>query len=87
MKEIDFTWINNDIPTNTEFDLDDEEFFPLPGFDNNCFNKVNEVASSATKTGEEGNVLKVLLSTSKPMEVPSSQEDVNSEIPPSISTI
>ncbi|CAI9294034.1 unnamed protein product [Lactuca saligna] len=87
LKDIEFTRFSDDIPTNTELDLDDEEFGPLPGFASSCFNKVNEVASSATKTGEVGNVLKILLSTSKPMEVPSRQGDVNSEIPPSVSTI
>ncbi|CAI9264320.1 unnamed protein product [Lactuca saligna] len=87
LKEIDFTGISDDIPTNTELDLDDEEFGPLPGFASGCFNKVNEVASSATKTGEGDNALKNFLSTSKPMEVPSRQGDVNLEIPPSVSTI
>ncbi|CAI9298701.1 unnamed protein product [Lactuca saligna] len=87
LKEIDFTGISDDIPTNIELDLDDEEFGLLPGFASSYFNKVNEVASSATKTGEEGNVLKILLSTSKPLEVASSQGDVYSEIPPSVSTI
>ncbi|CAI9269313.1 unnamed protein product [Lactuca saligna] len=84
---IDFTGISDDIHTNIELDLDDEDFGHLPEFASSCFNKVNEVAPSATKTGEESNVLKILLSTSKPMEIPSSQGDVNSEIPPSVSTI
>ncbi|CAI9300114.1 unnamed protein product [Lactuca saligna] len=87
LNEIDFTRISDDILTNIELDLDDEEFGPLPGFARSCLNKVNEVASSATKTREQGNVLKSFLSTSKPMEVASSQGDVNSDIPPSISTI
>ncbi|CAI9281841.1 unnamed protein product [Lactuca saligna] len=87
LKEIDFTRISDDIPTNIELDLDDDEFCPLSGFDSNCFGKVNEVASSATKTGEDSNVLKILLSSSNPLEIPSGQRDVNSEIPPSVSTI
>nr|KAJ0205637.1 hypothetical protein LSAT_V11C500230170 [Lactuca sativa] len=87
LNEIDFTGINDDIPTNIEFDLDDEEFGPFPGIPNNCPNKVDEVASSATKTRDEGDILKILLSTSKPLEVTSSQGDVTSEIPPFVSSI
>ncbi|CAI9279905.1 unnamed protein product [Lactuca saligna] len=87
LKEIDFTGFSDDIPTNIELDPNDEEFGPLPGFLSSCLNKVNEVASSATKTREEGNAIKIPLSTSKPMEDASSQGDVMSEIPPSVSTI
>ncbi|CAI9269849.1 unnamed protein product [Lactuca saligna] len=87
LKEIYFTGISDDIATNIEHDLDDDEFGPIPGFDNDCFRKVNEVASSATKTGEDNNVLKIFLSSSKTLEIPSCQRDVNSKIPPSISTI
>ncbi|CAI9285716.1 unnamed protein product [Lactuca saligna] len=87
LKEIDFTRFCDDIPKNIELHLNDEEFGPFPGFLNNCLNKINEVASSATKPREEGNALKILLSTSKPMEDASSQGDVMSEIPPSVSTI
>nr|KAJ0212549.1 hypothetical protein LSAT_V11C400209630 [Lactuca sativa] len=79
LKEIDFTGINDNIPTNTEFDLSDENF-DIPS---SRVNKVDEVVSSATKTRDEGNVLKILLSTSKPLEVASSQGD----IPPSVSFI
>ncbi|CAI9269372.1 unnamed protein product [Lactuca saligna] len=86
-KEIDFTRISDHIPTNIEFDLDDEEFGPFLGIASRCPNKVNEVASSATKTREEGNVVKILLSTSKPLEVASSQGDVRLEIPPFVSSI
>ncbi|CAI9266271.1 unnamed protein product [Lactuca saligna] len=87
LKEIDFTWISDDIPTNIEFDLDDEEFGPFLGIPSSCPNKVNEVASSATKTREEGNILKILLSTSKTLEVASSQGNVTSKIPPFVSSI
>ncbi|CAI9283945.1 unnamed protein product [Lactuca saligna] len=68
LKEIDFTGISDDLPSNIELDLDDEEFGPLPGFDNSCFRKFNEVAPLATKTGEEINALKIFLSASKPLE-------------------
>ncbi|CAI9271189.1 unnamed protein product [Lactuca saligna] len=68
LNEIDFTGMNDDISTNIEFDLDDEEFGPFPGIPSSCPNKVDEVASSATKTRDEGNILKILLSTSKPLE-------------------
>nr|KAJ0219910.1 hypothetical protein LSAT_V11C200051170 [Lactuca sativa] len=87
LKEIDFTGISDDILINIEFDLDDEEFGPFPGIPTSCLNKVDEVASSATKTRDEGNVLKILLSTSKLMEVASSQGDVTSEIPSFVSSI
>ncbi|CAI9276901.1 unnamed protein product [Lactuca saligna] len=87
LKEINFTGISDDIPTNIELDIDDDEFGPFPGFDNNCFRKVNEVASSATKTKEDSNVLKILLSASKPLEISSGQRDVNLEIRPSVSTV
>ncbi|CAI9277536.1 unnamed protein product [Lactuca saligna] len=78
LKEIDFTGINDDIPTNIEFDLGDENFDPFLEIPNSRVNKVNEVASLATKTRDEGNVLKILLSTSKPFEVAPSQGDVTS---------
>ncbi|CAI9261273.1 unnamed protein product [Lactuca saligna] len=87
LKETDFRGFSDDISTNIELALNDEEFGPLPGFLNICLNKVNEVASSATKAREEGNGLKIILSTYKPMEDASSQGDVMSEIPPSVSTI
>ncbi|CAI9304503.1 unnamed protein product [Lactuca saligna] len=87
LKEIDFTGISDDIPTNIEFDLNDEYFGPFPGIPSSCLNKFDEVASSATKIREEGNVLKNFLSTSKPMEVASSQGDVTSDIPPFVSSI
>ncbi|CAI9262682.1 unnamed protein product [Lactuca saligna] len=77
LKEIDFTGFSDDIPTNIELDLNDEEFGLHPGFPNSCLNKVNEVSSSATKTREEGNALKILLSTTKTMEVASSQGEGN----------
>ncbi|CAI9299628.1 unnamed protein product [Lactuca saligna] len=54
LKEIDFTGFSDDIPTNIEFDLDDEEFDPFPGI-RSCPNKIDEVASLATKTRDEGN--------------------------------
>ncbi|CAI9292063.1 unnamed protein product [Lactuca saligna] len=76
LKEIDFTGISDDILTNIEFDLDDEEFGPFPGIPRGCTNKVNEVTSLATKTRVEGNTLKILLSTSKPLQVTSRQGDV-----------
>ncbi|CAI9272871.1 unnamed protein product [Lactuca saligna] len=87
LKEIDFTGINDDIPTNIEFDLGDEDFDPFLDIPNSGVNKVNELASLATKTRDEGNVLKILLSTSKPLEVAPSQGDVTSEIPPSVSLV
>ncbi|CAI9302472.1 unnamed protein product [Lactuca saligna] len=87
LKEIDFTGINDDIPTNIELDLDNDEFGPFSGLDSECFRKVNEVASSATKAGEDSNVLKILLSSSKPLEISSTQGHVNSEIPPSVSIV
>ncbi|CAI9290633.1 unnamed protein product [Lactuca saligna] len=87
LKEINFTGISDDIPTNIEFDLDDEEFGPFLGIPSSCPNKVDEVASLATKTRDEGNTLKILLFTSKPLEVTSSQGDMTSEIPPFVSSI
>ncbi|CAI9271279.1 unnamed protein product [Lactuca saligna] len=36
LKEIDFTGISDDILTNIEFDLDDEEFGPFPGIPSSC---------------------------------------------------
>ncbi|CAI9302500.1 unnamed protein product [Lactuca saligna] len=53
LKEIEFTRFSDDIPTDIELDLNDEEFGPLPGFPNSYLNKFNEVASSATMTREE----------------------------------
>ncbi|CAI9277871.1 unnamed protein product [Lactuca saligna] len=50
-------------------------------------NKVNEVASLATKTRDEGNSLKIMLTSSKPLEITTSQGDVTLEIPPSVSPI
>ncbi|CAI9287721.1 unnamed protein product [Lactuca saligna] len=41
-KEIDFTGINDDTPTNIDLDLDDEEFGPLPGFASSCLNNEPE---------------------------------------------
>ncbi|CAI9284447.1 unnamed protein product [Lactuca saligna] len=76
LKEIDFTGINDDIPTNIEFDLGDENFDPFLEIPNISVNKVNAVASLATKTRNEGNVLNILLSTSNPLEVAPSQGDV-----------
>ncbi|KAL7597552.1 hypothetical protein Lser_V15G22580 [Lactuca serriola] len=87
LKEIDFTGFNDDIPTNIEFDLGDEDFDCLLNIPSSRANKVNEVASLATKTRDEGNFLKILLSTSKPLEVSTSQGDVRSEIPPSVSLV
>ncbi|CAI9296806.1 unnamed protein product [Lactuca saligna] len=87
LKEIDFTGINDDIPTNIEFDLGDEDFDPFLDIPSSRVNKVNDVASLATKTRDEGNFLKILLSSSKPLEVATSQGDVTSEIPPSVSLV
>ncbi|CAI9295065.1 unnamed protein product [Lactuca saligna] len=87
LKEIDFTEINDDIPTNIEFDLGDEDFDPFLDIPSSRVNKVNKVASLATKTRDEGNVLKILLSTSNPLEVAQSQGDVTSKIPPSVSLV
>ncbi|CAI9300211.1 unnamed protein product [Lactuca saligna] len=83
LKELDFTRISDDIPSSIELNLDDDEFGPLPGFDSRCFKKVNEVTQLATETWEDVSALKILLSSSKPMEVSSSPRDVDSEIPPS----
>ncbi|CAI9282548.1 unnamed protein product [Lactuca saligna] len=83
LKDLDFTGINNDdIPSNFDLDLDDDEFGPLPGFDDRHFRKVNEVAQPATKTGDDVNALKILFSSSKPMEYSSRLRDVVSGIPP-----
>ncbi|CAI9283661.1 unnamed protein product [Lactuca saligna] len=87
LKEIDFTGINDDIPTNIEFDFGDEDFDPFLDIPGSRVNKVNEVASLATKTRDKGNFLKILLSTSKPLEITTSQGDVTSEIPPSVSPV
>ncbi|CAI9262297.1 unnamed protein product [Lactuca saligna] len=87
LKDIEFTWISDDLPSSIELNLDDDDFGPFPGFDNRCFKKVNEVAQPATKTGEDVNALKNFLSSSKPMEGSSSQRDVISEIPPYDSTV
>ncbi|CAI9301887.1 unnamed protein product [Lactuca saligna] len=87
LNEIDFTGIDDAIPTNIEFDLGDEDFDPFLDIPNSHVNKVNEVASLATKTRDEGNVFKILLITSKPLEIAPSQGDVTSEIPPSVPLI
>nr|KAJ0226544.1 hypothetical protein LSAT_V11C100003850 [Lactuca sativa] len=87
LKEIDFTGINDNIPANIEFDLNDEDFDPFLGIPSSRANKVNEVVSLATKTRVEEDSLKILLSTSKPLEVTTSQGDVTSEIPPSVSLV
>ncbi|CAI9300145.1 unnamed protein product [Lactuca saligna] len=87
LKEIEFTRINDDIPTNIEFDFGDEDFDPFLDIPSSRTNKVNEVASLATKTREEGNSLKILLSTTKPLEITTSQGDVTSEIHPSVSHV
>ncbi|CAI9303806.1 unnamed protein product [Lactuca saligna] len=87
LKEIDFTGINDDIPTNIEFDFGDEDFDPFLDIPSSHANKVNEVASLATKTRSEGNSLNILLSSSKPLEITTSQGDVTSEIPPSVSPV
>ncbi|CAI9274410.1 unnamed protein product [Lactuca saligna] len=87
LKAIDFTGINDDIPTNIEFDFGDEDFDPFLDIPSSRVNKVNGVASLATKTRDEGKFLKILLSTSKPLEVTTSQGDVTSEIPPSVSLV
>ncbi|CAI9282309.1 unnamed protein product [Lactuca saligna] len=63
LKEIDFTGINDDIPTNIEFDFGDEDFEPFLDIPSSRVNKVNEVASLATKTRDERIFLKILLST------------------------
>ncbi|CAI9260921.1 unnamed protein product [Lactuca saligna] len=70
LKEFDFTGISDNILTNIEFDHGDEDFGYFPGIPSSCVSKVDEVAASATKTRDEGNVLKILLSISKPLEVP-----------------
>ena len=87
LNEFDFTGINDDVPTNIEFDLNDEDFDPFLGITSSSANKVNEVVSLATKTRVEENSLKILLSTSKPLEVTTSQGDVTSEIPPFVSLV
>ncbi|CAI9285362.1 unnamed protein product [Lactuca saligna] len=87
LNEFDFTGINNDIPTNIEFDLNDEDFDPFLGITSSHANKVNEVVSLSTKTRAEEDSLKILFSTSKPLEVTTSQGDVTSEIPPSVSFV
>ncbi|CAI9263811.1 unnamed protein product [Lactuca saligna] len=63
LNEIDFTGINDDIPTNIEFDFGDEDFDPFLDTPSIHANKVNEVASLATKTRSEGNSLKILLTS------------------------
>ncbi|CAI9289169.1 unnamed protein product [Lactuca saligna] len=70
-----------------DFDFGDEDFNPFLDIPSSRVNKVNELASLATKTRDEGNFLKILLSTSKPLEDTTSQGDVTSEIPPSISLV
>ncbi|CAI9303199.1 unnamed protein product [Lactuca saligna] len=65
LKEIDIRGINDDIPTNIEFDFGNENFDPFLEIPSSCVNKVNEVSSLATKNRDEGNVLKILLSTLK----------------------
>ncbi|CAI9270021.1 unnamed protein product [Lactuca saligna] len=87
LNEFDFTGINDDIPTNIEFDLNDEDFDPFLSITSSSANKVNEVVSLATKTRAEEDSLKILFSTSKPLEVTTSQGDVTSEIPPSVSFV
>ena len=63
LNEFDFTGINDDVPTNIEFDLNDEDFDPFLGITSSRANKVNEVVSLATKTRVEEDSLKILLST------------------------
>ncbi|CAI9284612.1 unnamed protein product [Lactuca saligna] len=87
LNEIDFTGINDDIPTNIEFDFGDEDFDPFLDTPSSHANKVNEVTSLATKTRSEGNSLKILLTSSKPLEITTSQGDVTLEIPPSVSPV
>ncbi|CAI9277306.1 unnamed protein product [Lactuca saligna] len=87
LKEIDFTGINDDIPINIEFDFGDEDFDHFLDIPSSHANKVNEVASLATKTRDEGNSLKITLSSSKPLEITTSQGDVTSKIPPSVSPV
>ncbi|CAI9278115.1 unnamed protein product [Lactuca saligna] len=87
LNEIDFTGINDDIPTNIESDFGDEDFDPFLDTPSSHANKVNEVASLATKTRSEGNSLKILLTSSKPLEITTSQGDVTSKIPPSVSPV
>ncbi|CAI9269641.1 unnamed protein product [Lactuca saligna] len=70
LKAIDFTGNSDDITTHIEFDLSDEDFGPFPKIHSNRENKVDEADSSAAKAREEGNSLKILLSCSKPLEVP-----------------
>ncbi|CAI9271928.1 unnamed protein product [Lactuca saligna] len=70
-----------------DFDLGDEDFDPFLDIPSSHVNKVNEVASLATKTRDEGNVFKIVFSTSKPLEIAPSQGDVTSEIPPSMPLI
>ncbi|CAI9290955.1 unnamed protein product [Lactuca saligna] len=89
LKEIDFIGISGDLPSSIELNLDDDEFGPLPGFDNRCFKKVNEVVQPITKTGEDVNALKILFSSSKPMEVSSDSRlgvPSVSQAPPVLST-
>ncbi|CAI9287687.1 unnamed protein product [Lactuca saligna] len=81
LKEIDFTGINDDIPTNIEFDFGDEDFDPFLDTPSSHANKVNEVASLATKTRSEGNSLKILLTSSKPLEITASQGYLNLRLP------
>ncbi|CAI9282475.1 unnamed protein product [Lactuca saligna] len=87
LKETDFTGINDDIPTNIEFDFGDKDFDPFLDIPSSRVNKVNEVASLATKNRDEGNLLKIMLSTSNPMEITTSQGDVTSEIHPSVTRL
>ncbi|CAI9271259.1 unnamed protein product [Lactuca saligna] len=83
LKDLDFTGINNDnIPSNLDLNLDDDDFGPLSGFDDRHFKKFNEVVQLATKTGDDVNALKILLSSSKPMEDSSRLRHVVSRIPP-----
>ena len=80
---MDFTGINNvDISSGLDLNLDDDDFCPLSGFVDRHIRKVNEVAQLATKAGNDVNALKILLSSSKPMEDSSSLRNVVSGTPP-----
>ncbi|CAI9263135.1 unnamed protein product [Lactuca saligna] len=83
LKDLDFTCINNDdIPSCLDLNLDDDDFGLLSGLDDCHLKKVNEFFQPATKTGDDVNALKIMLSSSKPMEDSSRIRDVVSWIPP-----
>ncbi|CAI9291839.1 unnamed protein product [Lactuca saligna] len=70
LKEIDFTGFSDDIPTNIDLDLNDEEFGPLLGFLNGFLIKVNEVALRQPRLGNKEMISKFCSPHPSPWRMP-----------------